>query len=357
MKKDAKLVVYRGRGWSLIRLKTSTNLYVIASEKGKPRLYESTGTGNITEAMRIGKEKYKLWLRTDTKPLGRSLLCDGWRLLKASRETAIEVGDLQKTTHRRTVDAWKRLESFWGGKLPQEITQDNWTNYKAEMNKKHGRPSLQPEFKTLNMVAHDMYLRGDAPKPPAIDIGKGNSKSLDPGRKIPELHLSTIWSLNKPEILQLFIGNGIFHGMRIEEVTCLEQANFYQDGNWYLKITKSKTGPRTIKVADILVPLFQRIKAQAPHRYFFPRTRGDKTGCSSTQLWDRLWREAVREPLGLDYVFHELRHTAISNAVAAKCNVGHVSRYFGVSLKVIDEVYLKLTEGETGECADVLVQL
>jgi len=142
--------------------------------------------------------------------------------------------------------------------------------------------------------------------------------------------------------------------MRIEEVTRLEQKNFRQvDGVWYLHIAKSKTGPRTIKVCDRLTPLFKHIRSIAPHKFFFPRTRGETSGCSSTQLWDRHWR-MVRDGCGFDYVFHELRHTAISNAVAADVNPGKVSRYYGVSLAEIDRTYLKLNEGQTSECADVL---
>src|SRR4051812_40237460 len=99
MSEKAKSVVYKGRGWSLLRIKNSSNLYVVASEKGKPRLYEPTGTGSLTEAMSVGKEKYKAWQRSEGEVKGRHLLIDGWNLLNASRLKLIAVGDLQETTH------------------------------------------------------------------------------------------------------------------------------------------------------------------------------------------------------------------------------------------------------------------
>jgi integrase len=151
----------------------------------------------------------------------------------------------------------------------------------------------------------------------------------------------------------LFVLNAVYHGMRISEVVWLEVKNFYQkDGIWWLHIAKSKTGPRTIKVADVLVEKFRKAKADAESPWFFPKKRNPME-VQAVQLLERGW-DQVRTTAEVDCVYHELRHTAISNAVRSGVNPGIVSRYYGVSLDEIDKTYLKLSAEDTTACADFL---
>lgn len=359
MEKEFKRVVYKGQGWSLVRQTRSKNLAVIAYEKGKERLYESVGTANPIEAKRIGREKYRSWRMTNFEPPTdgsvRLLLSDYWGILDKLRESEVAAGDLNKMTLLRGRNAWERGEFFWGNKVPSEITQDNWTLFKALMMERHGKCSMKPEFKYIVRLGTYLYETGVLNRAPLLDLGKGHKGNINKRRKLEDSELKALIEAAQtyPKQTQLFIGNGLRHGMRFSEVLFLEQKNFYKrDGVYYLKIEKSKTGPRVIKVSEALVETFLSCKSEIAGPYFFSML-SESERVAAPQVWDGKW-DQVRKKALVDAVFHELRHTAISNAIAKGVNPGKVSRFFGVSLNEIDRTYLKLSEKDTAECADVL---
>lgn len=138
----------------------------------------------------------------------------------------------------------------------------------------------------------------------------------------------------------------VLMGMRLSEILKLrkEEVNLTRrqivlDPN-RLKTRKPRKVP--IPIANDVLPLLKAAFDSATGIYVFPMDRNP----DEPQADNRHWWSAARRKAGVACRFHDLRHTAITNAIAAKIPSEWVTQVFGATPAVISRVYAHLREDD-----------
>jgi integrase len=354
--REQKLVVFSGQGYSI--LKRGSSLYVTASETGKARLYKSLGTDNIVVAKGEARKLYTKYIKGDQVTANRKILGDAWTEFDKVREAKVLNTKLDQATLTRSRTAWNRMKFFWDDKGPGDLTEENWELFAAEMESTFPGCSLQNEHKYITALARYCVRKGylEAKNWHEFELSKTKEKPINPRRALENSELkSLIAAADDEEVTdwrgRLLVYCGVFHGMRISEIPGMMVQNlFEQNGVWYLKIENTKTDePRTIAVNKRVLPLLQQAAKNAQGRWIVPMVRNPNEPINVQTIEER-WRD-VRDEADVDAYFHELRHTAITEAVK-KHELIRVSLYFGVSVKTLLDTYVHLKPNDYAHVAE-----
>ena len=351
--------VYKGNGFTLVKRDNSPNLLVVAHEQGKDRLYRSTGTSQVGPAKAKAAELYRAYLLTAKREKvaqdrldNPKILEDAWAKYISLENDKITTGDLDKLTLVRKVNAWQRMEYFWGALEVEKLAQNKFTEFAAVHEKKYPNCSLQVEHKYLVALVNFMHESGIITKKPIIELGKEKSKPRGERQKFTDKQLKAILEASEGRFIRpaLLINLGVFAGMRISEIAKLQAKNIIVKSNkCFLKLEDTKTDKnRTVQVNAQCSDCLRLALEEATGKWLFSNARRLDQHIP-LQTLDTDWREVFRAagiPRGR--VFHELRHTAISHAVQ-KYELAKVSLYFGVSIKTLMQTYVHLDEFEIGE--------
>jgi integrase len=227
--------------------------------------------------------------------------------------------------------------------------------------------SFQNEHKYLQALANFMFHNGYLTKKISFELGKSKAKAISPREVMPpeiiKAILESIDSMEHPseeaEIRrQVLIRCGKSMGMREGEISKLKTKNvFEKDGTWFAKLEDTKTDEdRTIAVASDVLPWLLKAREAALKRkskYIFINSRRPLMPVP-VQTLDKDWHAVFAKAKAFDYVFHEFKHTAITNAVNAGFSVAHISKYYGTSAQVLIDTYFHITEFDTAEIAEVM---
>lgn len=104
-----------------------------------------------------------------------------------------------------------------------------------------------------------------------------------------------------------------------------------------LKTRKSRQVP--ILITDDALPLLKARCEASTGPYIFPFSRGGIEDPAKPQRDNGWWWDKAREYAVADCRFHDLRHTAISNAIGRGMDPITASKYFGASQAVINRIY------------------
>lgn len=350
--------VFHGNGWTLVKLDRSPFYYVVSHEKGKDRLSKSTGSAHIGEAKKLAAELHRAYLlqaKRETVAQNRldspKILEDAWAKYLSLEKAKITTGDLDESTFVRKVNAWERMEYFWGSEKLEFLNQSNFILFSAEHEHKYPNCSLQNEHKYLTALANFMHETGLVAKKPKLILGKEKSKARGERSKLTDKQIKSLFVATEICLIRtaLLINLGIFAGMRISEIAKLQTKNIiFKSGKCFLKLEDTKTDKnRTVQVNAHCALILKEALEVADGRWLLLNGR-DSSKHIPLQTLDTDWRKLF-ESVGLrGRVFHELRHTAISAAVQ-KYDLAKVSLYYGVSLKTLMATYVHLDEFEIGE--------
>lgn len=147
--------------------------------------------------------------------------------------------------------------------------------------------------------------------------------SIHPRTKL-QVMMALMMGMRLSEILKL----------RKEEVN-LDRKEITLDPN-RLKTRKPRKVP--VPIANDVLPLLAAAFAEAKGIYVFPMDRNP----DEAQSDNRHWWTIARRRAGVKCRFHDLRHTAITNAIAAGIPTEWVTQIFGATPAVISRVYAHL---------------
>lgn len=140
--------------------------------------------------------------------------------------------------------------------------------------------------------------------------------------------MALMMGMRRSEILQL----------RKEEVD-LEKRCIVLDPN-RLKTRRARQVP--IPIADEVYPLLVRHVQGASGIFVFPKDSDP----NQPQTDNRHWWTLARRKSGVNCRFHDLRHTAVTNAVSAGIPTEWISKVFGATPQVLSRVYSHLREDD-----------
>jgi len=228
-------------------------------------------------------------------------------------------------------------EEAWG-KFVEWVREQNPTIIFFNLRKYLGAFLTWSEKKGKIQKRPELY-NPDARKDLESDEEEGPGKAYT----VSELAKMGDWSSRHSLEFHLYILMGGRLGMRSSEITQLRKDRI--DGNLIrLRPIDTKTkSARVIPIPkDVAAPLAIQMKLKS--KYLFPNFRkndGDRP--MDPTGFKKPWT-ALREELGIDGRFHDLRHTFITNALAKGMNPVVVSKIVGTSIKVLEKVYLHLRD-------------
>lgn len=145
--------------------------------------------------------------------------------------------------------------------------------------------------------------------------------------------------------VKLWIGMAAFMGMRSSEITQLKMSRIdWAAGVIRLKSTDTKTAqPRVVPIHEIVMPLLKECSGHFG-AFLFPNRIDPKRAMDPTGF-KKPWL-AVKKAAGVKGRFHDLRHTWITNAIKSGMNPAAIAKIAGMSINVLDKVYLHLSESD-----------
>lgn len=157
-------------------------------------------------------------------------------------------------------------------------------------------------------------------------------------------HLLEFLKSHEDIYLQVLIA--VTMGMRISEILHLrkEEVNLIKReidlDPKRLKIRRPREIP--IPISNVVYPLLKAAYDASLGEFIFPAWYGGQHGYSDyskPQNDNSYWWDIAREKLNLDIRFHDLRHTAITNALAAGLPSITAQKIFGATEKTIRRIY------------------
>lgn len=245
--------------------------------------------------------------------------------------------------------AWDNLvEPFWGDLTPNEIHKGLTDEYMDWHHKEHKGKQLANSFKVAGMVLRYMHEHGlitfkQLPKLVLPKTEKEHHKSSK-GRFIEYSEFTKIIK-NMDARFRLCAELGYYTGMRKMEIGGLKcEKVIRKSGHVFIDFSASetKTGiPRFVAIPEALATeLWKRKKSNAIYIFEAP-TDPDRN--VSSQVIDKFWIAAKGKAEIVGKMrFHDLRDTCASNLVKSNVNPVIIATFLGMSIKVLQEKYLKL---------------
>jgi integrase len=226
--------------------------------------------------------------------------------------------------------------------------EEIWADYKLAQKRKHPERKLNHDRRHLIMALRRAFNKQWTRK----SIGKAeltlNEAKTSIGKYLEDYEVRKLLDyLKSTPKSYLQVQMAVQMGMRISEILHLkkEEINLksreiYLDPH-RLKIRRPREVP--IPIAEDVFPLLVEFYNKAPGEYIFPAIYPHKPGApvDPNKPQDenrRAWTRA-RKATGVQARFHDLRHTAITNALAAGMPPISAAKIFGADVRTINNIY------------------
>lgn len=313
-----------------IYLDTESGIYIIRKfKKGKDPLWHSTGERSIKAARAMKDEVIANWLGNRPKSTRRlfSQLFDDVLQVKATKAAK---------TYKSANDAIKHLRPWFEENCTfiDQLNEATWEKYIVAQRQKNKTRQLKHDREiltfTLNLGRKKDWIHKIFP------LRKPDSPK-EAGRYVSDDEIERLIEHAPTNNLRFHIQIAAKMGMRKTEILALSWDRVDLKGAWltlYAENTKTKK-KRFVPIPDDLLPEFKKRFDEKEGIFVFPAngTLSRPVG-SHKSAWD-----TCRENAKVECRFHDLRHRAITDMLAAGISETDVSKITGASPIVIARIY------------------
>lgn len=349
--------------------------------KGFEYIYRDKKTGifyfrRFTNATGEIKRSLKTKEPAEAKRHRDQLLSDG-KLAKPrpkQRETALELFDkwlIRKESLNRADGTLanvratrKHIEEYFVYMMPDEITAEWWeTTFIPETRQrkyrgKIGEESLLPpkdrklfnDRKWISAFTRQLFDDGVIQKIPKL-INPDHRESI--GKVYTDEDIADLLNFAQNEDLRLAILMASTMAMRKSEIFFLRPDRVDLKAK-VIRLRREDTKTRRARgfsISEAVYPYLVK-RCQPGAVWIFP-SKDDKDRPLHKDGFKTAWTN-LKSMCGITGRFHDLRHTWITKAIANGANPAHVAQYAGVTLQVIERVYLHLSEKDTSHLAEIV---
>lgn len=313
-----------------IYLDTESGIYIIRKfKKGKDPLWHSTGERSIKAARSLKDQVIANWLGDRPKGSRRyfSDLFDAVLAVKATKSDA---------TYKSAVDQIKNLKPWFTDHCTfiDQFNEATWESYIIAQRAKNPNRRLSHDREILN------FTLGLGRKKDWIQKVYTLRKADTPragGRYLTDEEIERMVKHAVTDDLRFQIQIAAKMGMRKMEILALSWDRIDLKGGWitlYAEHTKTKRS-RFVPIPDDLLPEFKRRASKKEGIFLFPAKGipNRHVGTHQTALASTLKKAKVK------CHFHELRHRALTDMLAAGVSETDVEKITGASPLVIKRVY------------------
>lgn len=314
-----------------IYLDTESGVYIIRKfKKGKAPLWHSTGERSIKAARSIKDQVIADWLGNRDKGTRRLFSDLFYEAIRVKKTKSIKTYWSAEQTIRNHLKPWFETNCAFIDQL-NEATWEKYIIAQREINKtrqlKHDREILT--F-VLNLGRKKEWITK------VFQLRKADTPK-EVGRYVFDKEIDALLRHAPTENLKFQIRIAVKMGMRLNEILQLSWDRVDLKDGWvtlYAEHTKTKK-KRFIPIPDDLLPEFKRRSLDKDGIFIFPANGTNSKPVSKHQTaWDN-----CRTKAKVSCRFHDLRHRAITDMLAAGVSETDVSKITGVSPLVISRIY------------------
>lgn len=340
--------------------------HISKGNKNVPNLYRDA-TGTFYARKRFGNVTPRKSLGTDVESVAILKLYDALKEMEAEvsgkkfkktnelvrdfyQKMILEkqVKEIKQVTLKRIDVIWRNsLEPYWGNLTPSEVHKDQVLSFMA-WHKRH-KPGVQFQntFKYLGNIFRIMVESGAIlpSQMPKLEIPK-TEESHHKAPKGRYINLDEFQEIagHLVDPYKTIISVAYYMGMRKMEIGTLNGKSLIKSGeNLFIDLSwqDTKTGiPRTPPIPSFLTEsILDHKKGEG---YLFPSPADGERHITSKSI-DAAWRVAKEKSAVKGQMrIHDLRHTCATNLVKENINPLIIATYLGMTIKTLQERYLKL---------------
>lgn len=334
------------------RIKKRREMYWARFQLRGVEVCESLGTRSFTLAERMTEEIESCILLGVNWRKEKELFETAWPEFLTDKSKGIKTRAARATTLGQYI--WigeKWFMPFFKDKRLTEIDEDLWDKYIVHVKSESASEdaTIFNHRKYLVAFINWAWKKGKLKERPDLyDPDKANKKDSDepegPGKAYTKDELEAFRSKAvMPFKLAVYMAQ--YMGMRSSEITQLHKNRIdLTKKTITLRAGDTKIGRgRVVPIHKEVVPLMlEQINVTPDSNYLFPN-RDDKKRPMDKGGFKKPWA-ALKVECGAEGRFHDFRHTWITLALTYGMNPVVVSKIAGVSIKVIETVYLHLTD-------------
>lgn len=362
--KKTKIVKYRdkaGKEWDGLYINQASGIfYARKSIKGRSHFLSLQTTSFMTAKSKLLDTLSEASNTTHLQPWKRKIFKDYYQIMYDEKVAK----QMTEGTLKNIDRVWRHsLRDFWENVKPEDINQDLVSKYYVWFKRKKPHHTMFNQIKYLSNIFSVMVREGalQAYNVPELSMTREDQKKYDKqkGRVISQSEISRILQFCD-ERLRLMVMIAYSTGMRKGEICKLKKSDLKLNGNHYvimLETDATKTGrARNIPLYAGLTPILSEW-ISTKGKYVFPSSTNVNRPIY-TQIVDRDWTNA-KKLAGISgrMRFHDLRHTAATNLVKQGINPGIACDMLGMSLRIFQKVYLKLSSDDLIIASDALGRL
>lgn len=313
-----------------IYIDTNSGIYIIRkSKKGKAPLWHSTGEKSIKAARSMKDAIIAEWLNNKPKGTRRpfsELFDEGerikstksWKTLKSYQDTCKHL--------RPWFDANCTFIDQWDG--------TTWDKYIIDQRAKNPKRKLKHDREILTFI---LNLGRKKDWPIKYSVLRKPDSATEAGRYVTDEEIERLIEHSPTENLRFQIQLAAKVGMRLNEILQLSWDRVDLKGGWitlYAEHTKTKR-KRFVPIPNDLLPEFKKRFEEKESIFVFP---GNGTKSKPVSKHQTAW-DHCREDAKVSCRFHDLRHRAITDMLAAGISETDVSKITGASPMVISRIY------------------
>lgn len=310
-----------------------------------------TGKGELCKSTKERRSKNKaktVGLRILSSFLERPVQGHVWQF----KDIAADVIKLKANKSRATQESarihiTKHLMPYFGHMRLDHINETIWEAYVVDCHLKSPARKLFNDFKHMTMVMLHAYRKGLIQRPLQF---KNPDPKTEVGKVYSQEEISRLLFEANPE-LKLQILMAITMGMRRSEILLLSWDRVDLP-NRVIHLRNQDTKIRSGRSIGISPQVLQSLMARERVSQWVFSYQKDKS--KPTRSHKTAWG-LCKKRAAVEGRFHDLRHTFISRSlILFKKNPMQVARYCGVSVRVIESVYLHTNVEDTREIAQVV---
>lgn len=262
-----------------------------------------------------------------------------------------------KNTYAQTANIVAHLKPWFDRKAPylddfENSFEECWAEYRADQALgpclRSGRPRRLAHDRRYLVMALKRAQKKNWIKKSFSKTDFALNEAHEPiGKYVDDICvIKLLKALDRHPKTQLQVMMALTMGMRLSEILKLRKDELNLERR---EITLDPNRLKTRRPRKVAIPIANTVYAPLVSQYdltassfVFPMERDPNRAQSDNRHW---WTLA-RKDAGVKCRFHDLRHTAITNAIAAGIPAEWVTQVFGATPQVISRVYAHLREDD-----------
>lgn len=335
------------------RIKKRNGWYHARFTRKGVRVQEALNTKSFTVAQRLVEEIENCIMLGVNWKKEKELFETAWPDFLEDKAKGVKTSKGRPATLKEYIGMGERYYLDFFSSFPiQDIDESKWVEFVNWLQEKRPDLKLENPRKYFQGFLSWAMRKGKIKEKPELWIPSDDVDEDEQGESVgkaytkEELRAIHDWLDEHADLsFKLYVYMGMYMGMRSGEITQLKLSRLDRQ-KWIIQLKPSDTKigkGRKVPIHPKVLPLFQE---QLKHgkRILFPNRWDDKRAMDPTGF-KRPWNQ-LREDKNIEGRFHDFKHTFITNALANKMNPVVVSEITGTSMRVIQDVYLHLTDDD-----------